>query len=217
MPKQKKVLQTKFAKTQPNHKKVFVSILLVLSIVLVTLPFLVSFNEVLTRLVEKNFLYLWVQDNIVPFEAKMMGVLLIPFGYHYAFAPTNSTIVVNGISMGITWNCLGWQSFLLLFVSLIVGFRGKYKKISIMEALGIGILGTFWLNIARMILTILLAVHAPPVFRIVFHDYLAAGTTVVWLFAFWWFSYSFILVRKENLYIPQNSRQSYYINHRLFR
>ena len=133
---------------------------------------------------------------VVPLEAKMMGAILMPFGYNYAFSPTNSVIVVNGINMGITWNCLGWQSFLLFFITLVVGFKGKYTRLSILEALGIGILGTFWLNITRMLFTILLAVHAPPIFRIVFHDYLAAITTVIWLVFFWWFSYSFILEGK---------------------
>lgn len=181
----------------PKQKKVFLYIFLGFSLVLVTLPFLVSANEVLTRIVERNVLYLWVQGNVVPIEAKMMGVILMHFGYDYAFSPTNSIIVVNGISMGITWNCLGWQSFLLLFITLFVGFRGQYSKISVLQALGIGILGTFWLNIARMLFTILLAVHAPAIFRIVFHDYLAAGTTVVWLFFFWWFSYSFVLEERR--------------------
>jgi exosortase/archaeosortase family protein len=177
----------------PKQKKVFVYIFLVFSLVLLSLPFLVTANDLLTQIVEKNAFYLWIQDNIVPIEAKMMGAILLPFGYNYAYSPSNSTIVVNGLPMGITWNCLGWQSFLLLFVSLTVGFRGKYSKVSILVALGIGVLGTFWLNIGRMLFTILLAVHAQPVFRIVFHDYLAAGTTVIWLFIFWWFSYSFIL------------------------
>lgn len=187
----------------PRQKKVFVSILLVLSVVLVTLPFLVSFNEILTKIVEHNFLYVWIQDNIVPLEAKMMGVILAPFGYSYAYSPTNSTIVVNGLNMRITWNCLGWQSFLLLFVSLAVGLKGKFKKVSVLEALAIGILGTFWLNIFRMLLTVLLAVHAQPIFRIVFHDYLAAGTTVIWLFIFWWFCYSYVL-REKNANIAKS-------------
>lgn len=100
--------------------------------------------------------------------------------------------------MGITWNCLGWQSFLLLFITLLVGFRDRYTKVSILEALGIGMLATFWLNILRMLFTVLLAVHVPPIFRIVYHDYLAAFTTVIWLFFFWWFAYRFVLeVRGE--------------------
>jgi len=177
----------------PKQKKVFLAILLVLALVLATAPFLVTINEVLTRIVEKNLLYGWVQEHVVPIEAKMMGAILIPFGYEYGFSPSNSMIVVNGVKMGITWNCLGWQSLLLLFVSLVVGLRGRYKRWSMMEALGIGILGTFWLNILRMLLTVLLAVHAPAIFRMVFHDYLAAISTVIWLFGFWWFSYSFVL------------------------
>lgn len=163
------------------------------------LPFLVTANEVLTRIVEQNVLYLWIQQRIVPLEAKVMGVILMAFGYDFAFSPSNSIIVVNGVNMGITWNCLGWQSFLLLFITLLVGFRGQYTKLSILEALGIGILGTFWLNIFRMLFTVFLAVHAPAVFRIVFHDYLAATTTVVWLFIFWWFSYSYVLEQRETV------------------
>lgn len=179
-----------------KQKKVFISIFLGLSLLLITLPFVVTLNDLLTRVVEKNFLYVWVQNTIVPVEAKMMGVILLPFGYNYAYSPSNSTIVVNGINMRITWNCLGWQSLLLLLITLVVGFGRKYTKISILEAMVIGILGTFWLNILRMLFTVLLAVHLPSVFRIVFHDYLAAGTTVVWLFFFWWFAYSFVLEDK---------------------
>lgn len=180
-----------------KQKKVFISILLVFSIILLTLPFLVSFNEVLTKVVERNVIYGWIQHNVVPIEAKMMGVILLPFGYKYSFSPANSVISLNGTNMEITWNCLGWQSFLLLFITFLVGFRTKYTKISVLESLMIGLLGTFWLNILRMLFTILLAVHAPPIFRVVFHDYLAAITTLIWLFFFWWFSYSYILVQKE--------------------
>lgn len=189
-----------------KHKKVFIYIFLGLTILLAVLPFVVAGNELLTKIVEQNALYVWIQNNVVPIEAKMMGVLLIPFGYRYAFSPSNSLIVVNGLNMGITWNCLGWQSFLLLFVSLVVGFRGKYSKLSVVEALGIGVLGTFWLNIFRMLLTVILAVHMPSIFRIVFHDYLAAGTTVVWLFGFWWFAYAYILEERKNSKIGFSAR-----------
>ena len=99
--------------------------------------------------------------------------------------------------MGITWNCLGWQSLVLLLVSLFVGLRGQYTKLSLLEVAGIGILGIFWLNIFRMVFTILLAVHAAPLFRIVFHDYLAAISTVIFLFGFWWFAYSYVLETKD--------------------
>lgn len=176
-----------------KQKRVFTIVFLGFTVLIAVLPFVVTANDILTRIVESNVLYLWIQRFIVPMEAKMMGVMLIPLGYDYAFSPTNSIIVVNGVNMGITWNCLGWQSFLLFFITLSVGLRGKYTKVSIIEALGIGILGTFWLNIFRMLLIVFLAVHVPSVFRIVFHDYLAAVTTLVWLFLFWYFAYAFVL------------------------
>lgn len=180
-----------------KQKNLFLTIFLLFVVTLTILPFLVSFNEILTRVVEKNALYTFVQTYIVPIEAKMMGVLLLPFGYSYAYSPTNAAIVINGLAMKVTWNCIGWQSFLLFLVTFIVGFRGNYTIGSIIEAAAIGILGTFWLNIARMLFTVLLAVHAPPIFRIVYHDYLAAFTTVVWLFFFWWFAYSFVLEERR--------------------
>jgi hypothetical protein len=65
------------------------------------------------------------------------------------------------------------------------------------EASAIGILGTFWVNILRMLVTVLLAVYFPPVFRIVFHTYLAAGVSIAWLVFFWWFSYKYVLTEKQ--------------------
>lgn len=176
-----------------RQKYTFANIFIGLSLLLVLLPFLVGFNQVLTNILKHNLLYIWIQTNVVPLEAKMIGSILIPLGYQYAYSPTNSIIVINGINMEITWNCLGWQSFLLFSLTLIAGFSRKYRPVSIIEALGIGILGTFWLNILRMLFTIILAVHTPAIFRIVYHDYLAALTTVIWLFAYWWFSYKYIL------------------------
>lgn len=180
-----------------RQKSVFIAIFAALALLMVILPLLVSFNDFLTKIIEQNLLYKWVQSNIVPIEAKMVGAILLPFGYKYAFSPTNSTIVVNGVNMGITWNCLGWQSFLLLVVTFLVGLRGRYTGLSISQAIAIGVLGTFWLNIARMLLTVFLAIHLPAVFRVVFHDYLAALTTIAFLFLFWWFSYKFVLEERS--------------------
>ena len=179
-----------------KEKQTFAVIFALFALSLAILPFLVSFNDLLTQILEKNLFYGFIQSSVVPQEAKVMGAILIPFGYQFGVAQNAQGIVVNGILMGLTWNCLGWQSFLLFLVTLLVGLRGKYQRLSILEAIGIGILGTFWVNIFRMIFTIILAVHLPAVFRIVFHDYLAAIVTVIWLFIFWWFAYSFVLEEK---------------------
>ena len=179
-----------------KQKKLFTIIILLLITSLITLPFLVSINEGLTRIVENNLLYAGIQKSIVPIEARMLGGLLRLLGYSFAYNPANSYIIANGVTMGITWNCIGWQSFVLLIVTFLVGFGGRYTGGSALETIGIGLLGTFWVNIVRMLATILLAVQFPPVFRIVFHNYLAAGVTVVWLVFFWWFSYKFVLQEK---------------------
>ena len=180
-----------------KQKKVFLYIIIGFSLIILLLPFLVSFNEALTGVFERNLFYVWIQKSIVPIEAKMLGVILMTFRYSFGFSPEGSSIIVNNIVLEITWNCLGWQSFLLLFFTFFAGFKGKYSQNSILEALLLGILGTFWLNILRVLFIVLLAVHAPPIFRIVFHDYLAAFTTIIWLFFYWWFCYSFILEEKK--------------------
>lgn len=182
-----------------SRKQIFLLIIAMFSLVLLTLPFVLTFNEGLTQIIEKNRLYGWIQETIVPVEAKMMGALLLPFGYDFAVVKDGSGIVVNGLPMSLTWNCLGWQSFLLFLITLAFGFRGRFTKRSILEAAAIGILGTFWLNIGRMLFTVVLAVHLPSVFRIVFHDYLAAFTTIIWLFLFWWLVYGYVLEEKKIL------------------
>lgn len=182
-----------------KQKRIFTIIILVFVITLSVLPFLVSVNEGMTKVVERNFLYEGVQKFIVPLEAKMIGAILIFFGYEFIFYPAASSIVVDGVTMGITWNCIGWQSFLLLGVTFLVGFGRRYTVKSTLEALAIGIFGTFWVNILRMLATIVLAVHFPPVFRIVFHNYLAAGVSFIWLVFLWWFTYKFILIEKSQV------------------
>ena len=62
----------KFTHTM-REKRTFNIIFALLAVCLAVLPFLVSFNEVLTTIVEKNALYIWIQQHIVPIEAKTIG------------------------------------------------------------------------------------------------------------------------------------------------
>lgn len=174
-----------------NQKRIFLIIFALLAILLAVLPFLVSFNEVLTHLVERFRLYMWVQEKIVPLEVKMIGVLVKPLGINYL--AHQSGLTVNGTYAEMTWNCIGWQSLLLLLITLIVGLRGSYTFLSKMECLLIGLLGTFLVNLLRMVVIVVILAISRPLFAVVFHDYLAAIVTALWLFAFWWFSYGFVL------------------------
>lgn len=174
-----------------REKRTFGIIFALLAVFLAVLPFLVTFNEALTHLVERLQLYMWVQEQIVPLEVKMVGVLVRPLGINYLAHPNGMT--VNGIYAGMTWNCIGWQSLLLLIITLVVGLRGNYTLVSKMETVLIGLLGTFLVNMARLVFIVILLAYSRPLFAVVYHDYLSAIVTILWLFGFWWFSYSFVL------------------------
>lgn len=177
-----------------KQKQTFIIIFSLLALFLATLPFLVTFNEALTHLVERFDLYMWVQERIVPLEVKMVGVLVGPLGVDYLAHQNGMT--VNGLYAGMTWNCLGWQSLFLFLVTLVAGLRGNYTFWSKTETILIGLLGTFLINLLRLVFIVLLLAYSRPLFAVVYHDYLAAIITILWLFAFWWFSYSFVLVEK---------------------
>jgi exosortase/archaeosortase family protein len=177
-------------------KKHIQYLILVLVITLMVLPFATSFNEALTKLVEGMFWYGWMQTYIVPYEARVLsGVLdLIPGVIVY---PNIRGIELNGTQIYVTWNCIGWQSLILLVVSVAFGFSKKYTLTSIFGAFIFGVCGMFIVNVARLVFISLLAVYTPGIFVLVFHNYLSAFLTVGFLIFFWWFSYSFILETKE--------------------
>ena len=77
-----------------GEKRTFLLIFALLAVFLAVLPFLVTFNEILTQMVEKLRVYMWIQERIVPLEVKMVGVLVVPLGINYIAHPNGMT--VNG-------------------------------------------------------------------------------------------------------------------------
>lgn len=105
----------------------------------------------------------------------------------------------------MTWNCLGWQSLLLLVITLLSGLLGRnYTFWSKVETVAIGVLGTFLVNLFRLTFIVLLYNFATPIYFYVYHDYLAAIVTVIWLCFFWWFSYKFVLEEKSKNPVRDN-------------
>ena len=175
-----------------KQKRVFKLIFAALAIMLMALPFIVSFNDVLTRAVESFGWYMWIQEKIVPWEIRLVGVMVKSLGIK--FIAFKDGFKANDTYARFTWNCIGWQSLLLFLVSLPFGFgAGKYTFLSKIKAFLIGFLGTFLVNLLRVVFTVILLVVSRPLFAVVFHDYLAAIVTILWLVLFWWVSYSFIL------------------------
>lgn len=174
-----------------QEKITFKRIFLILSGILVVLPFITAFSEQLTILIQKTPVYLFIQSYIVPFEIRIVALILNLIGIKTGVGMNSLT--VSGQPLEFTWNCLGWQSLLFLIVTLITGLQGNYTRVSKIEVVGIGILGTFWINILRMTFVSILAGYFPSIFAVVFHNYFASIVTTVWFLIFWWFSYKYVL------------------------
>lgn len=178
------------------QKQIFSRIFLILALVLMAMPFLTTFNDVLTRLVMSLDGYRVIQNYIVPWEIRMVGVLLYPFGFKPAVMGEYLAITSGKTPflIEIIWNCVGWQSLLFFIITAFVGLQGdKYTNFSKIKALIIGFLGTFLVNLLRIAVVAVSAYFFGQNVAIIFHDYGSTLIVIGWLFVFWWFSYSYVL------------------------
>jgi len=172
------------------------TVLASLSLILLALPFVTTYNDLLTAWAMQLGVAQPLQA-VSPLEARMVVALLTAFGFHAAAA--GSILVVWGSSgqptdLFISWNCIGWQSLVLLGVSLAVGLRGRYSAEARAQVFLLGLLGTVLVNLVRVALVCLLAAVAGRAPAIIFHDYGGTLMTVVWLFAFWVIAQRWLLV-----------------------
>lgn len=173
---------------------------------LVFLPFLTTFNSFITEVVNKFGLYKTVQNTIVPFESRFVVTTVRFIGVPAFMAPKGeraSFYFLKGkeyFPVEVQWNCLGWQSLLLLFISFLVGFQGNFTRFSKLECVLIGLFGTFLINIFRMVFITTGVYYVNTVFALLLHDYFAAFVTIAWLFFFWWFSYKYVLEEKKPVF-----------------
>ncbi len=166
--------------------------LVFLALNLMLLPLTTTTNELWTRLIEKLSVYQLLQSYIVPYISRLIyGILARLPGLVVSTFP--SGVVVNGTDVRITWNCLGWQSFFILLLTLSVGLTGPYSLRSKMETVLLGVLGTLLVNIFRITLTAALVGWWRGLFVILFHDYFSSFVYIGWLFCFWWFAYRYVL------------------------
>ncbi|MBI2595998.1 exosortase/archaeosortase family protein [Candidatus Daviesbacteria bacterium] len=183
-----------------NQKQTFVYIFLILVIVLILVPITTVFNDLLTRIVINLDLYKYIQNVIIPWEIRLIGVILYPFGF-------NPTVVGEYLAIGkgnpllveVAWNCIGWQSLLFFIFTGWIGLQGdKYTLVSKTKAWIIGFLGTFLINLFRITLVVLIASYFGQNVGNIIHDHGSIIVIIAWLFFFWWFVYSFVLEEKKN-------------------
>ena len=178
-----------------TKKHTFSTIYILLIFLLISLPFITTFQDVLTNLVMQFGIYRSFQNFVVPYEMRVLTSLLNLFRLNTQAGPTYIQFLQNGREQVIylAWNCIGWQSFILLLITFLTGLSGKYKNISKFEALLIGVLGTYLINILRLVLVVAVYYFTGLGIGVVFHDYFSNLLSIAWLFLFWWMSFKFIL------------------------
>lgn len=191
-------------------KNVFRNIFIAACIILTILPALATASSVLTKVLLHMHWYVILQDIVVPFEAKLVAVIIKAFGITGYLTPGQSFAMLlkqpTGKLMAIElqWNCLGWQSMVFLAVSLIVGLKGSYTLSSKLETVLLGIIGTFLINIFRMAFIIAFAYYWNSMAAMLMHDYFATLVALLWIIFFWWFSYRFLLEPKIKVIEQKN-------------
>jgi len=171
--------------------------LLVLSAaIFLILPFVTTFNEYPTKMLENIPVYMSIQNIIVPVEVRMIGAILrFPLGINTSVSGSSLYLQDGGrmVEINISWNCIGWQSLILYIFTVITGLQGPYTKRSKFLCLFLGLEGTFLVNLARIVMIVIVAFLWGYLPAIVIHDY--GGTLIIlaWLVLFWHYSYGYIL------------------------
>lgn len=181
--------------TARNREDVNMTLLALLCGLLMLLPLVTTFDDLLTtwalRLGANNPL-----QAIVPVEARMVVGLLGLVGIHSA-ASGSHLIVWDGSgvmhSLFISWNCIGWQSLILLGVSFLSGLRGQHPLEARAQVILIGVAGAMLLNLLRVAAVAAIAATIGVTPAVLFHDYGGTLLVVGFLFVFWIFVQRWIL------------------------
>jgi exosortase/archaeosortase family protein len=171
------------------------SLLAILCALLMLLPLVTTFDDFLT-----TWALQFGANNplqaIVPIEARMVVGLLGLAGIHAA-ASGSHLVVWDGAgamhTLFISWNCIGWQSLVLLGVTFMSGLRGSHPIEARIQVIVIGVAGTMLLNLLRVAIVAGIAATAGVTPAVLFHDYGGTILVVAFLFGFWIFVQRWIL------------------------
>ena len=181
----------------PPGQFTYQMILMLAAGLLLVLPFITTFNEFLTKAVIELRLDGILTDWVVPTEVRFIALILQPFGIqaevsHAALylSPPGSTFP---IPVYISWNCVGWQSFILFGITLITGLQGRIPRKRKIQVIALGLLGTFWMNLLRMSSVAVVAYFFGQLPAVIFHDYGGTLIILVWLVVFWYTLFNYFL------------------------
>jgi len=178
---------------------VYRKLILYAAFILMVLPFMTTFNETLTKLVEGIGLVGAIQGLIAPFLVKAVASILGALGVPGSVS--GSTLYLTGgwmpLEIYVSWNCIGWQSFVLLALTAVTGLQGRYTLRSKALTVLIGLEGTFIVNIVRILIPTFLAHWYGYIPALIFHDYFGTLITILWMGAYWSLSFRSILVKAD--------------------
>ena len=176
-------------------RRAYIVLLACTCCLLLVLPFVTSFNDLLTA----GAMQLGIAgplQSVAPMEVRMVVAVVNLVGIH-AGAAGSQLVVWNGAgqpqTLFISWNCVGWQSLVLLGLSLVSGLRGQYTTAARVQVALLGLTGTLCMNLLRITAVCLLAASLGRVPAILFHDYGGTLLTLAWLLLFWGLAYRWIL------------------------
>ena len=171
------------------------TLLAILCALLMLLPLVTTFDDFLT-----TWALQFGANNplqaIVPIEARMVVGLLSLAGIHAAASGSHLVVWDSaGVmhTLFISWNCIGWQSLVLLGVSFMSGLRGRHPIEARIQVIVIGIAGTMLLNLLRVAVVAGIAATVGVTPAVLFHDYGGTILVVAFLFGFWIFVQRWIL------------------------
>jgi exosortase/archaeosortase family protein len=180
---------------QRDRANLNLTLLALLCALLMLLPLVTTFDDLLTT---------WAMQfgannplqAIVPVQARMVVGLLGLAGIHAA-ASGSHLVVWDGAgamhTLFISWNCIGWQSLVLLGVSFLSGLRGHHSIEARAQIILIGVAGTMLLNLLRVAAVAGIAATIGFTPAVLFHDYGGTLLVIGFLFGFWIFVQRWIL------------------------
>ncbi len=186
---------------EDSNKRIIRLILIMAAMLVLILPFVTTTNEFLTRIVEITGLDRLLTDYIVPIEARLIAGLLALVGIPIQVSSTTIYLDKGGffLPVFISWNCVGWQSFLLFAVTLATGFQGAFSRRSKIDAIVLGFLGIFLVNLLRIASVAVVAYYFGTSPALIYHDYGGTIIVLLFLFGFWWFSHGWLLEPLDEL------------------
>jgi len=177
-------------------RSVLQGVLWTLLLALAVLPLINNMNDILAKVTLATGLHVTIEKSIVPAMTNMVSMIL-RFFFKIENLAVGGSIYIQTIhgfhNLYIGWNCVGWQSLILLLFSGVTGLAGDWTPKSKLKCALLGLEGLVVINFTRIVAIALVLLRWGPGSAVMFHDHLSQLLTFAWLAVFWYVSNEFML------------------------